>query len=131
MLPLARSNLKPCTPPQARQQIQKLTTAYLKFLDDAVAAYRRLVWKMQWVWGPQGAAVEVDASVQNEIRQAVPAQGGGVGGARDVRPSVHRSLIYLGDLCRYQSQVRGHRVGRQGRGPWRGERGTLWVWTVP
>eukprot|EP00798_Chlamydomonas_sp_ICE-L_P020559 gene20559-27351_t len=83
------------------KQQQKLTAAYLKFLDEAVVFYKRLVWKLQWVYGEAGAAVQIDATVQNEIRQAVPRAEE----SRDCRSAVHRCLIYLGDLCRYQSQV--------------------------
>ena len=70
------------------------------------------VWKLQWVFGDVGARVDLDAALQNEIQECVPrrvpanAAGGGGGGPSgggglpDVRPSVHRCLIYLGDLCR-------------------------------
>ncbi|KXZ47758.1 hypothetical protein GPECTOR_33g640 [Gonium pectorale] len=114
------------SPEEARAQLGRTTGAYLKFLDEALAFYRKMVWKLQWVYGDVGAVVDLDAALQNEIAETVPraaaaagggfsgggaagggAGGGGNGGARvpDVRSSVHRCLIYLGDLCRYQSMA--------------------------
>ncbi|MEW5311980.1 MAG: hypothetical protein WDW38_003646 [Sanguina aurantia] len=97
------------TAEESKLQVQKLTAAYLKFLDEAVAFYKKMVWRLQWLYGNVGAAVEIDASVQNEIEElSRPAVAAGVDPAalyEALQLSVHRSLIYLGDLCRYQSQV--------------------------
>ncbi|MEW5298066.1 MAG: hypothetical protein WDW36_001228 [Sanguina aurantia] len=97
------------TAEESKLQVQKLTAAYLRFLDEAVAFYKKMVWRLQWLYGNVGAAVEVDASVQNEIEEmSRPAAAAGVDPAAlyaALQLSVHRSLIYLGDLCRYQSQV--------------------------
>ncbi|KAG2499552.1 hypothetical protein HYH03_002497 [Edaphochlamys debaryana] len=94
------------SPEEARAQLARTTSAYLRFLDDALAFYRKTVWKLQWVYGSVGASVDVDAALQNEIQECVPRAVTPAGGRLpDVRPSVHRCLIYLGDLCRYQSMA--------------------------
>eukprot|EP00798_Chlamydomonas_sp_ICE-L_P003068 gene3068-13087_t len=103
---LEEARLHPSSfPPEKVQEIgqqqQKLTSAYLKFLDTAIVFYKRLVWKLQWVYGHLGTIVELDASMQNDIRQSVPKALE----PRDCHTAVHRCLIYLGDLCRYQSQA--------------------------
>ncbi|EFJ46697.1 hypothetical protein VOLCADRAFT_92921 [Volvox carteri f. nagariensis] len=91
------------TPEEARAQLARTTGAYLRFLDDALAFYRKTVWKLQWVHGSVGAVVDLDAALQNEIQECVPRATGPR--APEVRQSVHRCLIYLGDLCRYQSMA--------------------------
>ena len=88
-------------------------------MDEAVAFYKRLVWKLQLVYGHVGAAVEIEPGVQNEIENELAERAGGAGGPvaggpgratsqADCRAACHRCLVYLGDLSRYQSQVQGH-----------------------
>lgn len=43
----------------ASVQLLKMTSAYLKFLDEAIATYKQLVAKLQWAFGNVGATVEV------------------------------------------------------------------------
>ncbi|PNH10984.1 hypothetical protein TSOC_002230 [Tetrabaena socialis] len=86
------------SPEEARAQLARTTGAYLRFLDEALAFYRKTVWKLQWVYGSVGALVDLDAALQNEIQECVPRASGAR--AADARQSVHRCLIYLGDLCR-------------------------------
>lgn len=45
------------TPEEARAQLGRTTSAYLRFLDEALAFYRKTVWKLQWVYGSMGAQV--------------------------------------------------------------------------
>lgn len=86
------------SPDEARAQLARTTGAYLRFLDEALAFYRKTVWKLQWVHGSVGAVVDLDAALQNEIQDCVPRATGPR--PPEVRHSVHRCLIYLGDLCR-------------------------------
>eukprot|EP00198_Chlamydomonas_reinhardtii_P008926 XP_001698263.1 predicted protein [Chlamydomonas reinhardtii] len=57
------------TPEEARAQLGRTTGAYLRFLDEALAFYRKTVWKLQWVFGDVGARVDLDAALQNEIQE--------------------------------------------------------------
>ena len=71
------------------------------------------MWKLQWVYGLLDGTeepIQIEASVQDEIQQAVPKAAE----PRDCRSAVHRCLTYLGDLCRYQSQVRVWSRGSEG-----------------
>ncbi|KAG1669143.1 hypothetical protein FOA52_002654 [Chlamydomonas sp. UWO 241] len=87
---------------EAQPQQQKLLSAYLKFLDEAISSYKRLVWKLQYVYGQCGAiGVEIDASVQNDIVQKTLQAPAGT--APSPSHLVHKFLIYLGDLNRYQA----------------------------
>ena len=47
---------------QAQQA--KLQGAYLKFLEEAISYYTRLVWRMQWAFGDVGANIDLDRDVQ-------------------------------------------------------------------
>ncbi|WIA21699.1 hypothetical protein OEZ85_000866 [Tetradesmus obliquus] len=89
----------------------KVAAAFMRFLEEASLFYRRLVMQLQAAYGDVGVKLAVEAA---------GAAGGGVAAAngaaamlcssgssapRDVRPSIHRCLIYLGDLARYTAQA--------------------------
>ncbi|WIA42128.1 hypothetical protein OEZ86_009400 [Tetradesmus obliquus] len=89
----------------------KVAAAFMRFLEEASLFYRRLVMQLQAAYGDVGVKLAVDTA---------GAAGGGVAAAngaaamlcssgssapRDVRPSIHRCLIYLGDLARYTAQA--------------------------
>ncbi|GIL48318.1 hypothetical protein Vafri_4600 [Volvox africanus] len=92
-----------CSPEEARAQLGRTTAAYMRFLDEALAFYRKMVWKLQWVHGSVGAVVDLDAALQMEIQDCVPRAA--CPRTAEARQSVDRCLIYLGDLCRYQSMA--------------------------
>ncbi|GLI69423.1 hypothetical protein VaNZ11_014032 [Volvox africanus] len=92
-----------CSPEEARAQLGRTTAAYMRFLDEALAFYRKMVWKLQWVHGNVGAVVDLDAALQMEIQDCVPRAT--CPRTPEARQSVDRCLIYLGDLCRYQSMA--------------------------
>ncbi|KAF5836046.1 hypothetical protein DUNSADRAFT_6516 [Dunaliella salina] len=91
------------TPEEALEQSAMLTTAYTKFLASAEEAYKRLVARLQWELGDVGAAVEVPSGEMQALQQAAPPSAGK--GNTAIATAVHRCLIYLGDICRYRSQV--------------------------
>ncbi|GAX73413.1 hypothetical protein CEUSTIGMA_g865.t1 [Chlamydomonas eustigma] len=97
----------------ARAQQAKLRSAYWKFLEESVTFYSRLVWRLQWAFGDVGATMNLEADVTEDLKsrtaqhqpQDVPgAEAGAVRSA--VAGIVHRCLVYLGDLYRYQSTAR-------------------------
>jgi hypothetical protein len=45
-------------------QLTKVTSAYLKFLDEGIAMYKQLVAKLQWEYGDVGATVEVSGAAR-------------------------------------------------------------------
>ena len=48
-------------------QLAKLKSAYMKFLDEAVAAYKRLVVRLQWAYGEVGPAGVVEVSAHKHL----------------------------------------------------------------
>eukprot|EP00775_Hariotina_reticulata_P004157 gene4157-4405_t len=107
-------------------QVPKVAAAFIKFLEEASIFYRRLVMQLQSCYGSVGVKLELPAGVSSVWMGG----GEGLAGAgrageaplttgsdvsmhcstgssapRDVRPSVHRCLIYLGDLARYAAQA--------------------------
>eukprot|EP00877_Chromochloris_zofingiensis_P010721 jgi/Chrzof1/5902/Cz16g20030.t1 len=91
-----------------REQLPKVATAFLKFLEDASLFYRRLIMRLQSVFGDVGVKVELPQGLAHggPGGHGSHSPGSSMGSApRDVRPSVHRCLIYLGDIARYQSQT--------------------------
>lgn len=51
------------SPEEGAAQLAKLTVAYNKFLSDSVGQYRRLVARLQYVFGYMGARVEVRTKI--------------------------------------------------------------------
>ncbi len=84
----------------ASDTLAKVTSAYLRFLEECSTFYSLLVGKLQQRYGSVGArlAAQVPGAdgAQAQVVEAAPA-GHGV----DPRLSCHRSLIYLGDLARW------------------------------
>ncbi|KAF6253423.1 hypothetical protein COO60DRAFT_1643170 [Scenedesmus sp. NREL 46B-D3] len=88
----------------------KVAAAFVRFLEDASLFYRRLVMQLQAAYGDVGVKLAVEA--QAGAAAAAAANGAaaklsssGSSAPRDVRPSIHRCLIYLGDLARYTAQA--------------------------
>eukprot|EP00879_Flechtneria_rotunda_P012060 GHRR01012595.1.p1 GENE.GHRR01012595.1~~GHRR01012595.1.p1 ORF type:complete len:292 (+),score=102.41 GHRR01012595.1:287-1162(+) len=96
-------------------QVPKVAAAFLRFLEEASAFYRQLVMQLQAVYGDVGVKLEVPEGAAAKL--AAAAKAGAANGTnsmhastsssapRDVRTSIHRCLIYLGDLARYNAQA--------------------------
>lgn len=72
----------------AEQHLLKLTAAFLKFLNDAVSNYQDLLQRLESKYRATKSLPPLTSSSQHEINCLLQ--------------SIHRCLLYLGDLTRYR-----------------------------
>jgi len=87
------------------EQLPKVGGAFSRFLEDASGFYRGLVMQLQGSYGDVGVKLEMPSGAAKKAAARATDQEMGSSAPRDVRPSIHRCLIYLGDLARYQAQL--------------------------
>ncbi|KAI7836776.1 hypothetical protein COHA_009356 [Chlorella ohadii] len=83
----------------------KTKLAFHVFLEEAKTFYLTLAVKLQQRWGDAGLPAALAAQQLQAMGRELPAPLPPAARALDCAASVHRCLVCLGDLCRYQANA--------------------------